>query len=103
MPGRSRAGQAKNRWTTSNRNVFCQREGVQNSIMSASLSEKFSNLSNGLVMPSEHSSAKPHLSRMHHCSLAGIVPRWAYADGCKLTAAASAVDGARRPWQAGSV
>jgi len=59
--------EASGRWTTSNRNVFCQRDGVSNSAMSASLRERLTNASNGIVQTSQHGFAKPHLSRSHHC------------------------------------
>jgi len=53
------------RWTTSNRNVFRQRDGVHNSQMSASIMARVASASNGSISPSEHS--KTYLSRSQHC------------------------------------
>lgn len=55
------------RWTTSNRNVFRQRDGVTNSGVSSRVMERIANASNGSLQTTEHDFAKPHLSRSQHC------------------------------------
>ena len=52
-------------YQTINRSVFCQREGVQNGVVSPRVMERLANASNGLTTPSQHNFAKPHLSQGH--------------------------------------
>jgi len=53
------------RWTTSNRNVFCVRNGVCNSPVSSGIMQRVMDASNGSI--SSNDFAKPYLSRSQHC------------------------------------
>ena len=55
------------RWTTSNRNVFCARDGVQPGEVSSRVLERIATANNGTLASSGHGFAKPQLSRSRHC------------------------------------
>ena len=54
-------------WTTSNRNVFRARNGVQLGETSPRVVQRLADASNGSLGASDHGFAKPHLSRSQHC------------------------------------